>query len=97
MTGFDDVEPHLGFAIGLLSQQVSTLVQNFLTDDELAEREAEQFLADARKKFSKGQVEHNDAWADWTDERFVQECRDEILDAVIYLAMMRSKQNQKGT
>lgn len=91
MSDWESIEPHLGFAIGLLSNRVSALVQTILSEDEEAQRQSEAFLNKARAKYQRGNAEHNDAWVDWNDERFVQECEDEILDAVIYLAMMRSR------
>jgi hypothetical protein len=95
MSSWGDVEPHLGFAIGLLTREVGSIVEAFMDTSPPAERVAEQFLEDAKAKYERGNAEHNDSWVDWDEDRFVQECRDEILDAVIYLAMMRSQKEGK--
>lgn len=92
MSKWADVEPHVGHAIGMLGKEIVNLVTMILDESEASERKVEQFLEQAKEKYERGNAEHNDAWADWDQERFVQECRDEILDAVIYLAMMRSQQ-----
>lgn len=91
MSKWTDVEPHVGHAIGMLGKEIVSLVSMILDESEESERKTSEFLDQAKAKYERGNAEHNDAWADWDQERFVQECRDEILDAVIYLAMMRSQ------
>jgi len=42
-----------------------------------------------RVRYEVGNAQHKDAWEDWNKSRFLREAHEEVLDLILYLAMMR--------
>ena len=45
--------------------------------------------ADLRIRYEAGSAEHKDSWEDWDKDRFLREAHEELLDLILYHAMMR--------
>ena len=52
------------------------------------------FVSDARERYERGRKQHADSdstWEGWSDEAFVKNIREELLDATIYAAARDAK------
>lgn len=45
--------------------------------------------ADLCIRYEAGNAEHKDSWEDWDKDRFLKEAYEELLDLILYHAMMR--------
>ena len=52
-------------------------------------RKGDPVVDDLRIRYEVGSAEHNDSWEDWDKSRFLREAREELLDLLLYHAMMR--------
>ncbi len=85
---FDDIEPYMDAA---LTEVIGMAVMLGIS----AHRKSPmitRFNDDARIKFDAGQKEHNNDWNNWVNDDFRREMRDELIDAVIYMAAMKARQ-----
>jgi len=87
MIQFKDLEPYLDEALTEVIGQAVMLGISSHKNSPMIER----FFADAQDKFAQGQAEHQDDWADWDLDRLRAEMRDELIDAVIYMAVLRMR------
>jgi hypothetical protein len=52
-------------------------------------RKGDSVVDDLRIRYEVGSAEHKDSWEDWHKDRFLREAREELLDLILYHAMMR--------
>ena len=52
-------------------------------------RKGDSVVDDLRIRYEVGSAEHKDSWEDWDKSRFLREAREELLDLILYHAMMR--------
>ena len=52
-------------------------------------RKGDSVVNDLRIRYEVGNAEHKDSWEDWRKNRFLREAHEELLDLVLYRAMMR--------
>lgn len=85
MSAWKDIEPHLEAAAldGVL------MLAGLATTVEHPGRWTTRSLDILRTRYEAGNAEHKDSWEDWSKDRFLREGREEALDLILYLAMMR--------
>jgi hypothetical protein len=91
---WDQIESRLPEALDWL---FSTFVLAWNNQMEVSE-EWDEFVADAQARYERGRAQHSESastWDDWTDDEFVANIREELLDAVIYAAMRGTKNAQR--
>lgn len=90
MAEWEKIEERLPSALDWLFTEFilvwNTLMEN--TD------EWEGFVSDARERYERGRKQHADSdstWEGWSDEEFIHNIREELLDATIYAAARDAK------
>ena len=90
MSEWDRIEARIPEALDWLFSTFILTWNNMMDIDD----EWPLLLADAKARYEKGRAQHAESdstWADWTDDQFVANIREELLDAVIYTAMRSAK------
>jgi hypothetical protein len=83
MSEWERIEERLPSALDWLFTEF-ILVWNTLMDDS---DEWEQFVDEAKERYERGRTQHAESdstWEGWTDQEFLNNIREELLDAVIY-------------
>lgn len=85
MSEWVDIEPHLEAAAldGVL------MLAGLATTIDRPGRWTAKSIDKLRTRYEAGNAEHKDSWEDWSKDRFLREGREEALDLILYLAMMR--------
>lgn len=90
MSEWERIEERLPGALDWLFTEF-VLVWNTLMEDS---DEWHAFVSDARERYERGRKQHADSdstWEGWSDEAFVKNIREELLDATIYAAARDAK------
>jgi len=90
MSEWDRIEARIPEALDWLFSTFVLAWNNQMDVDE----EWDKLVADAKARYEKGRAQHAESdstWEDWTDDQFVANIREELLDAVIYTAMRSAK------
>lgn len=85
MSEWERIESNLPSALDWLFSEFILVWNTFMDDTE----EWEQFVDEARRRYEKGRKQHADSdstWEGWTDQQFLSNIREELLDAAIYAA-----------
>lgn len=91
MSEWERIEERLPHALDWLFTEF-VLVWNTLMEDS---DEWHAFVSDARERYERGRKQHADSdstWDGWSDDEFISNIREELLDATIYAAARNAKE-----
>jgi hypothetical protein len=95
MSEWERIEERLPSALDWLFTEF-ILVWNTLMDDS---DEWKGFVNDARERYERGRIQHatsDSTWDGWSDEEFVKNIREELIDATIYAAARTCKEHNEN-
>ena len=91
MSEWDMIEARIPEALDWLFSTFVLAWNNQMDVDE----EWDKLVADAKARYEKGRAQHAESestWEGWSEKQFGDNIREELLDAIIYCAMMLEKQ-----
>ena len=83
MSAWKDIDEQLDDAVLDALTMVTDMAVRFQA------RKGDRVANDLRIRYEVGNAEHKDSWEDWHKDRFLREAREELLDLILYHAMMR--------
>lgn len=87
MTKWEEIKPFIDEGLTMVTGEAVMLAIGFNKNDQRMTR----FMQDCEAKFAAGQAEHNDDWVGWSNDDYRREMREELIDAVIYMASLCAK------